>query len=210
MKAWSAFYPDLLPEVPEAPLPLVDQWLRNAAIEFCERSKALVVDLTLTDAVANQMSYLLVLAADTDLVEIITVWFSGKRITPKSPRFLEETYDDWQAETGTPLYYTQQNTGAILLVPAPSAAATGAIKIKAAVKPGLAATGIEDWIFSQSRQGLAAGAKAKLFAMNGVPWASPERIAINQAMFEATINKATGAAADGLVRSRPRFSGKFF
>ena len=209
MKAWSAFYPDLLPEIPSAPLPIVDQWLRNAAIEFCERSKAWVVDLALIDAVANQMSYALGLAADTELVEIITVWFANKKITPESPRFLEQTFADWPAKTGTPLYYTQQDAGSILLVPAPDAAATGAIKIKAAVKPGLAATGIEDWIFSQWRQGLVAGAKAKLFAMNGTPWASPDHVAFNLALFEATIEQATDKAANGLVRSRPRFSGKF-
>jgi hypothetical protein len=209
MKAWSAFYPDLLTEIPSAPLPIVDQWLLNTAIEFCERSKAWVVDLALLDAVANQMSYALGLPADTELVEIITVWFSGQKITPESPRFLEQTFDDWLVETGKPQYYTQQNSGAIMLVPAPADATVGAIKIKAAVKPGPAATGIEDWIYSQWRQGLAAGAKAKLFAMNEVPWASPDHVAINLSLFEATIDQATDKAASGLVRSRPRFSGKF-
>lgn len=209
MKAWSAFYPDVAPELPGAPYPMVDHWLRNAASEFFDRSKAYVVDLASVDAVANQMAYTIPLAANTELVEVITAWFSGDKLTPKGRQFLEREYVDWMAEVGTPEYYTQQDTMSLLLVPAPSAAETGSIKIKAAIKPGIAATGVDDWLFSQYRLAIAAGAKAKMMAMPNVGWANPERAALNEAKFEDAISTAITKANSGYVRARPRFSGSF-
>jgi hypothetical protein len=189
---------------------VVDDWLRNVAIEFCERTKAHVVDLDPVDAVANQMAYGLEVPTGKELIEIISVWFSGDKITPKSPAFLENKYGDWAAEIDTPQFYLQQDTENLLLVPAPSTAEVGAIKIKAAIKPTSTATGIDDWLFSQWHLALAAGAKSKMMAMGGgVSWESPSRVPIYLSAFEDAIARASTRAADGFVRARPRFSGSF-
>lgn len=209
MKAWSAFYPDVLPELPGAPLPMVDHYLRNASIEFCERTKACVVDLDLIDAVESQMAYELAMPSGTDLVEIVSVWFSGEKVTPRSPAYLDGVYSDWTAATGTPEHYTQQAATEVMLVPAPAAAATGAIKIKAAAKPSVASAGIDDWLYSQYRKAIAAGCKAAMMAMADVPWANPDRVAMYAGVLEEAITKATSAASDGFTRARPRFSGGF-
>lgn len=217
MKAWSLFYPDVLPELPGAPLPLVDHWLRNAAIEFCERSKAHVETLVPVDAVASQMAYVLPMPTDgapvpvtlNELVEIVSVRFSGEKLTPRAPQFLDTKYDDWEAEVGTPADYTQADTENVLLVPAPADAAVGAIVVRAALKPTSTATGIADWLYSQYRQALCAGAKAKMMAMENQPWTRPDLVALNLGIFEEAISKATTSASDGHVRSRPRFSGSF-
>lgn len=209
MKAWALFYPDILPDLPEVPLPMLDHWLRNAAIEFCERTKAHVATLTAINAVADQMGYALSLTADTDLVEVVAVKFSGEKLTPKSPGFLEKKYDDWESETGTPEHYTQVATDSLLLVPAPDTAETDAISIRAAIKPGTAATGVDDWIFSQYRLALCAGAKAVLMSMTEKPWTNPTLAELNRAKFDEAITGATPRAADGFVRAMPRFSGTF-
>lgn len=209
MKAWSLFYPDVLPELPGAPVPMVDHWLRNAAIEFCERSKAHVVTLDPITSVADQMAYVIALDADTELVELVAVRWLDEKLTPKSPHFLEEKYDDWESETGTPEHYTQVDTENVMLVPAPGTAETDGIRIRAAIKPGIAATGVHDWLFSQYRPAICAGAKAKMMAQLDKPWSKPDLVAINQAAFDAAIDSATTRASDGHVRSTPRFSGSF-
>jgi len=116
MKLWSAFYPDLVPELPGAAFPIIDHWLRNTAIDFFDRSKAYVVDLAAVDAVASQMGYTLTLPANTDLVEIKSIFFSGKPLDPKARQFLESRFPDWRSEVGTPDYYTQQDLDKVLLV----------------------------------------------------------------------------------------------
>jgi hypothetical protein len=209
MKAWSAFYPDVLPDLPGAPLPMVDHWLRNAAIELCERSKALVADLDLIDAVANQPGYELLMPTGSDLVEITSAWFSGKKITPKSPLYLDSHYEDWTAQVGTPEHYTQQGMDSVLLVPMPSADSAGAIKIKAAIKPSATATGVDDWLYAQFRKALAAGCKAGMMAMPGVAWANPDRVTLNAGLFEAAVSDAMASASNGFTRAKPRFSGGF-
>jgi hypothetical protein len=209
MKAWSTFYPDVLPELPGAPLPMVDHWLRNAVIEFCERSKALVADLDLINAVTGQPGYVLPAPTGTDMVEVVGAWFSGKKITPKSPLYLDGKYEDWATETGTPDHYTQQAKDSILLVPMPEADAVGALKIKAAIKPSATSTGVDDWIFAQFRKAIAAGCKAGMMAMPSVEWANPDRVALNASLFEDAVTKATEAAANGFTRAKPRYSGGF-
>ncbi len=209
MKAWSAFYPDLLPELPGAPLPMVDHWLRNAAIEFCERSKAYVVDLVAMNAVASQMSYTLVPLNDTEIVELKTILFSGKKLDPKGHSFLENQYPDWTAEVGTPEYHKQQASDVVMLVPAPSAAATDAIKIKAVARPAMASAGVADWLFQSFRQALVAGCKAKMMAMVEKPWSNQDRVEYYLGAFEASIDKAMSAANSGFGNERPRYSGGF-
>lgn len=208
-KAWSAFYPDVLADLPGAPAPMVDHYLRNAAIEFCERSKAWVVDLDLIDAVAEQMEYTLPMPTGAELVEIKTAWFLGEKITPKSPGYLAANYDDWTAEVGTPEHYTHESTDAVMLVPAPADAASDALKIKAAIRPTPDATEIDDWFYNHYRLAIAAGCKALLMVMADKPWSNADLAVINASMFEAVIAKATGAAANGFTNAKPRFSGRF-
>ena len=208
-KAWSAFYPDLLLELPGAPLPLVDHHLRNVVIDFCERSKAYRVDLDPADAVAEQMGYAPTLAAGLDPVEILEVKFSGEVLTEKAPRYLSDKYGDWQSETGTPEHFTQQDGAEVLLVPAPADAAVDAIQVKVAAKPSLDATGVEDWIFSKWRLALVAGCKAAMMAMKDKTWSAPDRVEFYQGLFERALEDAKVAANNGFVRSKPRFSGRF-
>jgi len=209
MKAWSLFYPDVLPDLPQAPWPIVDHYLRNAAIEFCERSKCNVVRLTDLDSVAEQMSYAITLAENTELVEINSVRYLGEKLDAAAPVFLERKYDDWETEVGTPEYYTQADTLNVMLVPAPADANTAGIRIRAAVKPGPAATGVDDWLFSEYRLAICAGAKAKMMAELSKPWSNPDLVALNQGIFDGAIEAATVRATDGMVKSRPRFSGSF-
>lgn len=209
MKAWAEFYPDSLPELPGVPLVMLDHWLRQTAIEFCERSRAYVVELAPIDAVAGQMAYPLTLPAETDLVEVVGVEFADEPLDPRAPGELRREYGNWRAEIGTPQAYTQRGLDALLLVPAPAAAAAAAIVVEAALKPAAAATGIADWVFTRWREPLVAGVKAKLMAMADRPWTQPDRVPLYAGQFEAAIASATTAANAGFVRSRPRARGVF-
>lgn len=209
MSAWSAFYPDVLAEVLGAPEFIVDNALRNAAITFCERTHIWTQMLDPIDSVANQMEYDLDVPTRTNLVEIQAVWYSGRRIDPKSPRFLETTYADWTAETGTPAFYTQETPEVLLLVPMPTESLSESIKVRASLKPSSTATGVEDWIFARHRLDIAAGCKAALMTMTDQVWFSPDRSNHYRALFEAAIEKTTKSAANGLTAARPRFTGGF-
>lgn len=210
MKLWSAFYPDLLSDLPGAPLPLVDHWLRNVAIDFCERTKAYVEDLAAADSVALQMEYAPTLPENTELAEIRAIKYDGEQLDVKSRKALQAEFGDWESETGVPVYWTQAKGDTVLLVPAPEEAATGAIEIKAALKPGLAATGVEDWIFSKWRLQLCAGVKAAMMSQLNKPWTNVDIAVVSSGQYEAAVLKATSAVNDGYSSDyRPRFSGSF-
>ena len=61
MKDIALIFPFVMPSVPNAPAPLVIQHIRQAAIEFCRRSKVLHATLSLA-TVADQVAYSLALA----------------------------------------------------------------------------------------------------------------------------------------------------
>jgi hypothetical protein len=209
MAAWSDFYPDVLLELPQIPLVLADHWLRNTAIEFCQRTRAHVVDLNPIDAVADQIDYAIVAPANLALVVVSAVVFDGEPLAPASPRALARKFGDWKTRRGTPQHYTSQALGTLLIVPGPAASAAGAIEIEAVVKPADDAATIDDDLFQRYRLDLAAGMKGKLMAMSERPWTNAKMAAVYLAQFEAAVNAATAAAAAGNVSAQPRFSGDF-
>lgn len=187
MTAFTALYDEVVPDVPGAPLPLVLNAIRNAAIEFCERSCVLVETPTPVDAVALTPSYALAPSTGMSVVQPITVWYNGKRLTYKTPEELDELYDNWPAKFGLPYYYTQEIPGTIILVPMPDTALTAGITAKIAVKPGLAATTIIDWLFEKYYMVLAHGAKWKIKEIVGKPWSDPKGAMYHKTMFEEGI-----------------------
>lgn len=202
--AWSSFYPACLSELPGIPLAMLDHWLRNVAVEFCERTKSWVVDLTPMDTVAEQMPYAITVPTDSELVDIRSVWYKGIKIEPKSPYFLEEKYGDWQAEVGSPAYYTQQSSDDVQLVPAPNAVETDAIKIKVSLRPADDATGLDNWLYVGWNKKISAGAKGRLMAMDKKPWTNPTLAAFYLQQFEDAVLSATSSSSMGQVRARPR------
>lgn len=209
MKAWAEFYPYTLPELPGVPAPMLDHGLRQAATDFCERSKVYVQRLAAVSAVAGQMAYTLTLPEDTELVEVVEVLYKGKPLEPEAPEYLAGQYGDWRAKTGQPHHYLHRGSDELLLVPAPAEDASSSIVVDAALKPSSTAPGIDDWVFSRWRDAIATGAKARLMTMAGRPWSRPDLAPFYDAMFAAAIRQAAAAANSGFVRHRPRARGIF-
>jgi hypothetical protein len=207
---FSALLSEILVEVPGVSDPLAEQALRNAAIEFCERTWVWRVDQEPLPAEAGIADYELELPDDTALVKVLDVWFQGDRLTPAGPHELACEYDDWANETGTPKFYTQQSTGAvILLVPKPDAALADALTAKLAVKPARAATGMDADVLEKYFEAIAFGAKANLLAMSNKPWSNAQDADRNRSRFASAMGAANVAASKGHVRAPKRVPARF-
>ena len=73
MQAWSAFYPFIEHLVPGCPLPLIDQSLRRAAIDFCERSNVWQETLPPLAVTANVSTYVLDTPVNAEVVRVMKV-----------------------------------------------------------------------------------------------------------------------------------------
>lgn len=201
---WSTFYPACLSQLPGVPLAMLDHWLRYISIDFCDRTKTWIVDLPAIDTVLGQMPYAITPASGQVLVDLRSVFYQGASLVPKSPLFLEEKYGDWMAETGNPQFYTQQSSDDVQVVPAPTAAVPGALKLKISVRPADDATGLDNWIYVGWNKQIVAGVKGNLMVMDKKPWTNPQLGSGYLKQYEDAILAATSSASRGQVRSMPR------
>lgn len=206
IKLFNTLYDEVLPELSGLPQPLALNAIRNAAIEFCERSRVWSEDAAAMNSVAAQPRYNFVSpVAEAEVTGVLQAWYNGIEIFPKTAAQLGALLSDvgstyvsaipWTEQTGVPKYYLIERPDQFILAPFPDEAIAGAIEMKVILKPTRAATGMEQWIFDKFFMQIAAGTKARLCAMPGKPWSSPELVTYYNGIFEAGILAASVATS---------------
>ena len=122
MAAYSSLVKEVLPYVPLCPDSLVEQNLRSATIEFCERSKAFILDIDPFSTIAGVYEYDFDIPTGTEVHQILYMTHDGNDMDPISPRSLELNYPDWRNRTGSPHVYLQKSSSLFWIVPVPSGA----------------------------------------------------------------------------------------
>ena len=120
MASYSSLVKEVLPYVPFCPDSLVEQQLRSATIEFCERSKAFTLDIDPVSTIPGVFEYDFDIPSGTEVHQILHATYDGKDMDPISPRSLELNYPDWRDRTGNPHVYLQKTPTTFWLVPVPS------------------------------------------------------------------------------------------
>lgn len=193
---WSALFPFVIPELPGAPEPLVEHYIRQTAIEFCEESQTLQVDIDPVNIVATTGTYSLVAPAaytfGGDPVMIKWAWVNGQQIYPASQEELNKLTEKWSTKTASFVSnYTQLTQDTVTLFPIPDFSSTGGFTAKIALRPSLAATGLPDWHMNKYIQEIATGTKAAMMGMVGKSWSNTEGEQKYAALFASRMTKAT-------------------
>ena len=189
-------------EVPGCPDNIALLHTRLACEEFYRRSmvkRSTLADIT---TVADTAEYALTLPTGYVADKAIHVWLDDLEITPIGMDDRDGINNNWKAETGEPSYYYLPDTSNIGLFLTPDGVYT--VSVEVILKPKSDATSIDDWVYETYREGLAAGAKAKLMAMPGKPWSNPELVSYNKDVFASIINAATFAANSNHGRAQKR------
>lgn len=203
-KVWSAFYQEVIPSgLGDAPLSVVDNAVRNATIEFCDRSFVLRAEITPIDVLAADTGeYSWTPPANRKVVRAERVFFNKKELEPKTPDEISDMYAYWPDAEGTPLYFMQQRVEKIIIVPAPNIDMVAAIRATVSIKPTRAAADIDDEIWEKYLETIACGARARLYFMKNMPYYDPQKAQAEYSIFEAAISMAALKAFHGHVRSR--------
>lgn len=184
MKAWSLFYPYVLPEVIGAPNPLVDQALRLAAREFCQRGTAWVEFQDELQPLESTNRFEFEVPLGAELVKVVSAVVGT---TPLDVFSNGDLPADWTDPRSTALRnkLVHLEGNEFLVFPLP----TAPLRLQLAFKPSLSAASVGDEVFDKWGEDVAAGAKARLMAMRGMPFTDLTSAAINKAQFEAAINR---------------------
>ena len=198
--------PFVLPEVAGCSVPMVERAIREAAIEFCNRSKVWIYVCDPVDLDAGEGRYDIDVPTQSSLVEIKSVKIANE-VDPLSPvtvGYLEENYVNWQTDRGNPRQYTQLTDEEVLLVPIPNSTLTDGLIVTLCLKPSRSSTGFPAWINERYQDAIVAGAKQRLLMMSGVQWSNPMAGAMEKTVFENAIANASVDAALSRVRATIR------
>jgi hypothetical protein len=220
MKTWDLFLPQVAPETYGALHIMQIEAVRNAAIEFCEKTRTWQeqqAPYPLPTIVAGASPFLDFQFDTGQLVyEILAAGLCNTNsnisteVTPRTAQWADERYPGWQsgAHVGTPSNVVQISSDQF----APLPAANGepwTLVLHVALKPDRASTSGPDFLYNDYYEQIAAGAKARLMGMTGKPWSNPTMAVANAGIFDAAIIKANTRQAHGFGRGRVRVRAEF-
>lgn len=168
MAAYSSLVKEVLPYVPLCPDSLVEQNIRAAAIEFCERSKAYILDMDPFSTIAGVYEYDFDIPTGTEVHQVLYMTHDGKDMDPTSPRSLELNYPDWRDRTGNPHVYLQKTPSTFWIVPVPNGPKQ--IITSVALKPSRTSNNIDTTVSNQYRDAIIYGALYRLLRMPSREW----------------------------------------
>jgi len=185
-----AWIPAVQADVAGAPRAMMLDAIRQAAIEFCERTRAWRYELAsfntaLDDDDARVAQYTLTVPTGSRVLSIRSLSYAGLPLTEKSMDWLDENEPGWRTKEGTPRNYVLRDNGIILLdrLPPEGVAITGTV----ALKPLQDGTEIGDNVYQDYREAIAAGAIYRLRMMPGKDWYEPNLAALKLPAFEAGV-----------------------
>ena len=183
MKPIDDFLPLILPRAPGCPEPIAFDAIRQAAIEFCERTRIWRdTDQFMADEFGDIFA-----PAQSVIHQIEDARFEGHRLTPVSVQDLNERYPgyDWTTQSGDqPKYITQIHPNTVKIVPAWE----GMITMTILLKPSNDAQELPDFIFDQYARTIADGALAEILMIPGQPYTNPQGGAMYSQRFQQRLD----------------------
>lgn len=207
---YTAYLPEILPKVKGCPEQVAVNAVRNALIELCQRAPVWRVEHDPLSSMANEGVYDFEPPSGTEVVQVLHAWYDGAPLWPATEDELHILYGDYRTVDGTPQYYTQDDETAVILVPRPTTALTDAIKMMVQLKPTIASTSADSRLYNRYREQVSHGALARLYDMDGEPWANPKKADRNLTLFENDIVSASSMAQRNHGRSQRRVPARFF
>ncbi len=168
MAAYSSLVKEVLPYVPLCPDSLVEQNLRSATIEFCERSKAYILDIDPFNTISGVYEYDFDIPTGTEVHQVLLMTHDGRDMDPISPRSLELNYPDWRNRTGNPHVYLQKTSTTFWIVPVPSGSKQ--VITSVALKPSRTSNNIDTTISNTYRDAIIYGTLYRLLRMPNREW----------------------------------------
>jgi|TARA_B100000035_G_scaffold58665_1_gene46961 hypothetical protein len=168
MAAYSSLIKEVLPYVPLCPDTLAEQAIRSATIEFCERSKAYILDMDPFNTISGVYEYDFEIPTGTEVHQVLYMTYNGRDMDPISPRSLELNYPDWRDRTGNPHVYLQKTPTTFWVVPVPSG--SDQIIASVALKPTRSSNNIDTTISNTYRDAIIYGALYRLLRMPHREW----------------------------------------
>lgn len=198
------FLVEVMPYVRDVPEVVAIQAIRNACIEFCQETRYIQDNLDSMSGISEISKYDLVPNDGTyKIADIIEAWYGDSFLVPKSIEQLTQIYrsTNWNTLGGNPYYYFRPSSQEIQLVPYPQITETSKIRIRAALTPSRASTGVREEIYERFLEDIAYGARARLYNTPNQPYYDLKTSLVYLKRFNDVIADVRTQVNKGLTRA---------
>lgn len=202
---YSDFTIQVKPEAGGAPDFLIERAVRDAAIDFCQRTDVFVPEPEFIGIIKGVNEYAVTIPTGTELNHIIDIYDNKTALRPISYNELLRRLGD-ETEQGQPKYYAQRDNTEFFLAPIPSS--NDSFRVVYSVKPTATSTSIPDTIGKEYRETIVHGALFRLQMMSGQPFSNPGAAQANRALYERevgrTVRQVKYGFSGGTLTCKPR------
>lgn len=205
MRDYEDFFPHVMPYAPGCAEPTVIHNLRQAAKEFCQRTRLWRSDDEFP--ITPESCDVICVPNGAQLIEIEHVTFNGFPLIPKAIVDLDRDTPYWRNDKDTtqPVYFTQIEPDTIRVVPA----ATGTLKINTILSPSSDGDSVPDWMVDQYGRTIAAGALKDILLTPGQPFFNADLAATFAGRFYVALDDKASMHVRGQQRAPVRTRAHF-
>lgn len=205
MKSIDLILPLIRPYAPGCADPTAYMGIRQAAAEFCERTRLWRYESDF--AVTSSDTATVTTPSDSVLHEIELAQFGGVDLERTSTQYLDDRYN-WRSGdlTGPPQFITQTDMNAVRVVPWQA----GTLTLHLYLKTAQDADELPDFMVDQYREIIAFGALSRILMVPNQSFSSPQMATFWQAKFDDKLDALTGANIRGQQRAAKRSKPNFF
>ena len=195
------FLPEIQPEVPGVPYPVVINAIRNACFDFCRRSLVWNEFQSQKAYTQGTAEYVLTPATGAQIVQVLSLIIDDGRLIP--PGSTDETVQarpQWRTQEGLVEWFIQPSPGVVHFVAVPNGSGTFVPQV--AYAPARDASSVDASLYDLYLEDIKYGALWKLKSIVGEPWADPAGAAYYADLF----NRGIGRAVSERTRNNSRAS----
>ena len=185
---------EVQPKAKTAPVATLVRAIRDAAIEFCERTEVWRYRPAGVQIDAGVPEVTLTLPEGTVMAKILRASLDGRPLTLTSEELLEQKHPQWRQRPSKPSACFRVSGTVIAIAPMPIATYSNSLDLTVALKPIRTATSMDADILDDYYRGIVEGALSYVLSEEGESWSNPVAAAQHRVMFE---NKMLDAYAKG-------------
>lgn len=199
------FLIEVMPYVRDVPEFVAINAIRNATIEFCEKTKIIQQELDPITLLPGISTYDLDVGVGYQPAGVMAAWVSNQPLEAKAPDDLKKIYpQDWRVMTGNPSFFTQMVNEEVIVVPFSTEKRPNALRLITAVTPARDASSVDDLVWNKYAEIIGFGARARLYDTPGQPYYDPQAAVLYRAKFVNGIGEGKIAVGRGLSRASNR------
>ena len=211
MASYESLLSEIIPVVPGCTDTLIEQNIRAAVIELCEKTEVYQKELDPVSTVKNIFEYDLEPPSSTTVHRIIWMTYDGEDLEAITNALLEQRKPKWRQSgyEGRPEYFVKQSPSLFYVAPVPNETKVNGLLLRVALKPTHTSSSCEDDIVNDYRDTIINGTIYRLLRLPGREWTDYTGAQIYGSLFLEGIASASeiGKLSASRVARNVRYSG---